>query len=163
VVRRGHGARDRRGSALKRLARSRERARSREDGYAAVELALGVGVLLFPIAVLVLTVPAWSERQAAARAVAREIARAAAQSGVCDPGRAARIATEMADGLGIGEALGGATISCAAGRPLPRGGEVTATVTVRMPVVAIPGLVTVSAFAWTTSHREPVDPYGSAP
>ena len=38
----------------------------RDDGFAATELVLGVGLLLVPVALLVLTLPTWSERQTTA-------------------------------------------------------------------------------------------------
>jgi hypothetical protein len=55
--------------------RRRARATRQDAGYVAAELALGVGLLVFPVAMLVLTLPTWSERQASARAIAREMAR----------------------------------------------------------------------------------------
>ncbi len=48
-------------------------ARGDERGFVAAELVLGVGLLLFPVALLVLTLPTWSERQATGRAIAREV------------------------------------------------------------------------------------------
>jgi hypothetical protein len=49
----------------------RPHGRSREGGYVAAELALGIGLLVFPVALLVLTLPTWSERQTTARSIAR--------------------------------------------------------------------------------------------
>src|SRR5207237_9775003 len=74
--------------------------RSREGGYVAAELALGVGLLVFPIALLVLTLPTWSERQTTARSIAREVSRVVAVAGACDRGRAAETGHEMARNLG---------------------------------------------------------------
>ena len=48
---------------------SRRSGRASESGYVAAELALGVGLLVFPIALLVLTLPTWSERQTTARSI----------------------------------------------------------------------------------------------
>src|SRR4029450_3785955 len=58
--------------------------RSDERGYVAGELAIVIGLLVFPVALLVLTLPTWSERQTTARSVARELARVIAVAGVCD-------------------------------------------------------------------------------
>ena len=61
------------------------RALGRERGFVATEFVLGVGVLLLPVVVVVLTIPTWSERQTTARAIAREVARTVAREGFCDP------------------------------------------------------------------------------
>ena len=131
-----------------------------ERGYVAAELALGVGLLVFPIAMLVLTLPTWSERQSVARAIAREAARTVAVGGACDPGAASDIGATMAGNLGL---RGGVDVEldCASGARLRRGGTVTASVTVRMPAVDIPGIGTVGAWSWTAHHSEPVDQYRS--
>ena len=62
----------------------RRQADRREGGFVAAELALGVGVLLLPVAFVVLTIPSWSERQTTGRAIAREVGRAVARDGWCD-------------------------------------------------------------------------------
>src|SRR6266542_2451137 len=67
-----------------------------DEGFVAVELSLGVAMLLLPVTLVVLTLPTWSERQAAARAIAREVARAAAIAGACDEQQAQDVADEMA-------------------------------------------------------------------
>ncbi|MGH9030896.1 MAG: hypothetical protein ACRDY4_01005 [Acidimicrobiia bacterium] len=131
-----------------------------EQGYVAAELALGVGLLVFPIAMLVLTLPTWSERQSVARAIAREAARTVAVGGTCDPGAAGDVGATMADNLGL---RGGVDVAldCASGARLQRGGTVTARVTVSMPAVDIPGIGAVGAWSWTARHAEPVDQYRS--
>lgn len=133
----------------------------RQRGSVAIELALGAGLLLIPVAMLVLTVPTWSERQATARAIVREISRSAAIAGTCDPGAANAIARSMAANLGLDPADVRAELDCVAGRLLPRGGRITAGVTVRMPAARIPGVTDVAAWSWTVRHTEPVDPYRS--
>lgn len=144
-------------------ARQRRASATQEGGYVAAELALGVGLLVFPVAMLVLTLPSWSERQSAARAIAREAARTVAVAGVCDAGAARQVGETMAANLGLREGDVGVVLDCPSGARLPRGGEVTARVTVRMPAVEIPGIVTVGAWDWTAVHVEPVDRYRSFP
>lgn len=138
----------------------RRRAGCRESGYVAAELALGVGLLVFPIAMLVLTVPTWAERQSAARAIAREAARTVAVDGHCDTGAARDVGSTMAANLGI---RGGVDVAldCRAGERLRRGERVTARVTVLMPAVQIPGIGAVGAWSWTAHHAEPIDQYRS--
>jgi hypothetical protein len=138
------------------------RERRDERGFVATELALGIGLLVFPVAALVLTLPGWSERQATARVVAREVARSVARDGWCDADRARSIAATMAGNLGLGTGDLRVELGCASGSQLDPGGELEADVTVRMPAVAIPGVGAVGAWEWTARHREPVDRYGAS-
>ena len=140
---------------------TRRRRTGGEDGYVAAELALGVGLLVFPVAMLVLTLPTWSERQSAARSIAREAARTVAVAGICDAGVARDVGATMSENLGVAGNQVDVALDCAPGQRLRRGGEVTASVTVAMPAVDIPGIGAVGAWSWTTEHREPVDQYRS--
>jgi uncharacterized membrane protein len=135
--------------------------RSREGGYVAAELALGVGLLVFPVALLVLTLPTWSERQTTARSIAREVSRVVAVAGVCDRGRAAETGHDMARNLGLTPSDVDVQLDCVPGGRLPRGGSVRASVTVAVPAVALPGIGSVGAWSWTAHHSEPVDQYRS--
>jgi hypothetical protein len=138
------------------------RAGERQDaGFIAIELAIGIGLLLFPVAMLVLTLPTWSERQTAARSIARETARVAAVAGECDEGAARRLGLTMASNLGLPTNAVVVELDCATGSPLPRGGVVTSRVTARMPAVTIPGIGGVGGWSWTAVHHEPVDQYRS--
>jgi len=137
------------------------RVRRGEDGYVAAELALGIGLLVFPVAMLVLTLPTWSERQSAARAIAREAARTVAIDGECDTDAARRVASTMVGNIGLRGGGIDVSLDCADGQRLPRGGQVTASVTVSMPAVDIPGIAEVEAWSWTARHSEPVDQYRS--
>lgn len=135
----------------------------REGGFAAIELSAGVALLLLPVALLVLSLPEWSSRQGIARLAARDGARSVALAGACDPGRADRVVAAIAAGAGLPDDTLRVSLDCAAGAPLPRGGTVTARVTVRMPAAAVPLIGSTAAWSWTAVHREPVDPYGSRP
>jgi hypothetical protein len=138
-------------------------ASSRENGFVATELALGVGVLLLPVVVVVLTIPTWSERQTTARAIAREVARAVAREGFCDHAVAGGLADSMATNLGLARADLELGLDCAPGAPLTPGDDVQVRVTVQMPAVRLPAIGSVGAWSWTARHRQPVDVYGSLP
>ena len=55
-------------------------------GFVAIELVLAIGLLLFPVVLLVGSLPQWSERQHAAIVAAREAAQVAAQEWPADGG-----------------------------------------------------------------------------
>ena len=133
----------------------------REAGFVAAELAIGVGLLLFPVALLVLTLPSWSERQTTARAVAREVGRVVAVRGVCDRASATRTAAVMAENLGMAASELDVDLDCGDGARLERGSDLGVAVTVRVPAVDIPGIGSVGEWSWTAHHDEPVDQYRS--
>ena len=134
-----------------------------ERGFIATELAMGLGLLVFPVALLVLTLPCWSERQATARVISREVARRIAREGVCDRGLARALGATMARNLGVPADGFDVAVTCPGGAELTPGADVEARVTVQMPAVDIPGIGAVGAWSWTARHREPVDRYGAAP
>lgn len=149
----------------------------REEGYAATELVLGVGLLLLPVAILVLMFPVWIERQNTAAVAAQEAAREAVLAD--DPGsatqRASAAAAEVASNRGLGDAVASVChVVHAVGDPppdgcvglgdLPRGAAVTTRVTVRLPLLSFPGIgATLEAIPYTATHTERVDQYRSFP
>lgn len=135
----------------------------REAGFAAIELVAGLALLLLPVATLVLTLPTWSERQATGRAIAREVARRAAGSGICDVDAAGELAASMARNLGVRPGDARASIACDPGSVLEPGSMLEAAVTVRMPAVHLLGIGDVGAWVWTARHRQPVDTYVGVP
>jgi hypothetical protein len=139
------------------------RAGRREGGFVAAELVLGIGLLLVPVTLLVLTLPSWSERKTVARSIAREVSRIVAREGVCDVASANGLGEIMARNLGL--AVADVTVEpiCNPGALLTPGSDLEVDVTVRMPAVRIPAIGSVGAWSWTARHREPVDEYGSAP
>ncbi|MCZ7530798.1 MAG: hypothetical protein M5U31_10905 [Acidimicrobiia bacterium] len=138
----------------------RVRRRSAERGFVALELALGIGLLLLPVSMLVLTFPTWSERQATATVAASDAARRAALS---EDTPAARAEAETAVTLIFaGHGLDDTDVDVSWERNGPsRGGTVTAHVTVRMPALAVPGIGDVGAWQWTATHTEQRDAYRS--
>jgi len=135
--------------------------RSDERGYVAGELAIGIGLLVFPVALLVLTLPTWSERQTTARSIAQEAARVVAVDGVCDRRRAIETGHDMARNLGLPPGELDIQLDCVPGARLPRGESVRASVTVVVPAVDLPGIGSVGAWSWTAHHNEPIDQYRS--
>jgi len=128
------------------------------SGFVAVELVLAIGLLLFPVVLLVTSLPQWSERQHPAIVAAREAARIAAQEWPVDGGvDAERVAREVAATYGI--APGDVAITVAP--PPQRGGLLTATVTVRMPALSVPLLARVGAWSWTARESVRIDDYRS--
>ena len=132
-----------------------------ERGSVAVELPLALGSLLIPLALFVITVPAWPERQTVARAAAIEASRIAVLADSWEEGVAeAEAAVEQA---ATNQGLDPADVSLTWEGALSRGASVTAVVAVRMPALIVPGLTTVEAWSWTARHTERVDDYRSMP
>lgn len=132
-----------------------------ERGSAALELPLAIGLLLLPLALLVITVPAWPERQTVARAAAAEASRTVVLAGSWPEGadEARAVVAQAAANHGLGPDA----LSLELAGSLERGASVTARVTVEMPALALPGLATVSRWSWTTSHTERVDDFRGFP
>ena len=137
--------------------------RNPEGGFVATEFALGIGLLLFPVACVVLTMPTWSERKTTARAIVREVARVVASTGVCDNASARGLTEIMARNLGMSPADTRIDLECRPGAALEPGSEVGAAVTVRMPALDIPGIGPVGEWSWTARHNQPVDRYRGVP
>ncbi len=139
-----------------------------ERGHAAVELALGVAVLLLPVALAVTAFGPWSERRVLAEAAAAEGARALAVDLVSSDAEA--LVTRMVAGHGLDggdlrmgwcgavPTSGSARGSC----PVTRGSTVSLTVEVWAPLVMTPwGAV---GGLWVRGeHAEPIDLYRSLP
>ena len=133
-----------------------------QDGFVATELALGVAVLLVPVAALVLTLPTWSQRQTTGRAIAREVGRAVAREGFCDVALAAGLTDLMSANLALPRPDVDVHLACAPNAALAPGDDLEVSVDVSMPAVHVPGLGDVGAWNWTARNRQPVDAYGSA-
>ena len=132
------------------------------SGFAAVEFVAGLALLVLPIAILVVSLPVWAETQSSARVVVREAARVLAVADDDADGRAAAttMAVEVADNLAL-ELVGGPRFEGSVEGPPGVASEVRATITVRLPLLALPLLADLTAVDWTVEHREPVDAYRS--
>jgi hypothetical protein len=137
--------------------------RRQERGFVAIELAAGAALLVFPVALLVASLPGWFDRQSLARQAARDAARAVVLDGTCRPEVASSLVASIVTGGGLDPAEVGVELECGAGSALERDGVVTAKVTVAMPAIAVPLVGSVGAWRWTATHTEPVDPYASRP
>src|SRR5206468_1674389 len=106
---------------------------SSQRGMVAVELPLVLCLFLVPVALLVITLPTWPERQTVARAAATQAARTMVLAGTWDTGQAQAAADvrQAAANQGIDPNAMQLTLS----GDLVRGGQVTAHVTVTMPAV----------------------------
>ena len=132
-----------------------------ERGSAPIELALGVGLLVLPVALAVVTFPTWVERQSMARLAAQEAARTVvlASDGTAGVAAAAALVGQIA----VNHGLPASDVALAVDGTLTRGGAVTAAVTVAFPAAVFPGFGTVGAVSWTVRHTEQVDAYRSFP
>jgi hypothetical protein len=132
-----------------------------QAGMAALELILGVGLLLIPTACLVITFPTWSERQLIARNAARESARRLATASTWSAGTVAadRLITESSTDAGLGaEAMRGRYTGS-----VQRGGTVTVAVSIDIPAVVLPVFGTTGGWSYTATHSERVDSFRSRP
>lgn len=139
----------------------------RDRGHAAVEFAVAVGVLLFPVALVVTAFGPWSEKRVEAEAVAAEAARAA----VLELDQAAGQAQLVADvgNLGIDSSLvrvgwcgaGPTDVATPSGScPLTRGSVVSVTVELWTQLISTPW-GSVGGLWVTADHTEPIDLYRS--
>lgn len=134
-------------------------------GYVAAELAAALGLLLLPVAVVVVSLPVWSEVQAMGRVAAQQAARAAVMAPDDDGARAAATAAATTVVTNHGRSLAAPVRLSGSLRPAAGGAQalVTATVTVELPVVGLPLLGDLTAVDWEVSHTQPVDLYRSRP
>lgn len=147
-----------------RLVRRLRALLGREDGFAAAEYAAGVAFLIFPVTVLVLSLPAWVETQSGARLAAQQAARAIVTAPSYETGmvEANAVVDTVLGNLDITR-VGSLDVE---GELVPRGTSgsqevVTVAVTVRMPAISFPLVRDIAAFDHTVSHSQPVDLYRS--
>lgn len=136
-----------------------------DSGHAAIELAMAIGLLLIPAALVVLGFGPWSERTVLAEAAAAEAARAAVIDLSVVSGAA--VAGEMAgnyglspDSLRIGWCGATPTESGAGECSFDRGASVMAVVEVWVPLISTPW-GSLGGLWVTRSHTESIDLYRS--
>jgi hypothetical protein len=115
------------------------------------------------VALLVVSLPAWFDRQSVARQGARDAARVVVLDGWCRPEVAAAAADRIARGSDLEAGDVRVELDCAVGAALGRDRTVTARVTVAMPGLSVPLVGSVGGWEWTAAHAEPTDPYASRP
>ncbi|HEY5890634.1 MAG TPA: hypothetical protein VIW94_08035 [Acidimicrobiia bacterium] len=138
-----------------------------DTGHAGIELALGIGLLMIPVALLVLGFGPWVERSVLAEAAAAEASRAAVIATSVDAGTS--VATEMGNNYGLtadhvrvgwcgAPPAQGGNGTC----QFDRGSGIMATVEVWVPLVTTPW-GTMGGLWLERSHVESVDIYRSFP
>lgn len=138
-----------------------------DRGHAAVEFALAVGVLLFPVALVVTAFGPWSERRVEAEALAAEAARATVLQLDQNQGDAQLLADVGSLGIDPSHVRVGwcgadpSPMTASSGVcPLIRGSVVTVSIELWTPLITTPwgpvGGLWVSA-----DHSEPIDLYRS--
>ncbi len=127
-------------------------------GFVAVEFSAAIALLLVPVVLLVASLPTWSEREHAATVIAREVARYGAHDWpYASSAKANDLVVEIATNLGRDPREFVVELSDD-GVP---GGQVRATVTVKMPAVVVPGLASAGAWRWSTTAAARIDDYRS--
>lgn len=154
----------------------------REGGFTTIEWALGIGLIILPLAVVVASVGPWLERSSMGRVMAQESARAMVLADDWDSGVAAAesVARQIASNHGFGSDEWWCGESClsmtvesweidAAGNRIPsfgvlgRGYEIEIEIDVPMQPLSLPFIDDFTAFRWSTSHVEKVDTFRSFP
>jgi hypothetical protein len=120
---------------------------------------LGVGLIVLPVMVLVLTLPTWEQRTVDALDAARTAARAVATASTWDAGVSA--GNQAVEEVLAGDGLPASDVSVSYAGSLDPGASVTARVTVAIPVGNLPGLGFVGILHYTASSTEHVDSFGS--
>jgi hypothetical protein len=141
--------------------RAPKRAVDERGSSTALTLMLGVGFIVVPVMVLVLTLPTWEQRSVDAQDAARSAARALATADSWGDGVAAadQVVSEVIDDDG----LPAADVSVQCSGSLGPGAVVTAAVTIAVPVGNVPGLGTVGVLHFTATSTEHVDTYRQSP
>lgn len=129
----------------------------RDRGAAAIELPLAAGLLLLPMAMLVMLLPQWPERQTIARAAAKDAATVLANAP--DASIGAQLASAAVRQAAMNHGLPPGSLTVEFGGQWCRACTVTATVTIDIPAVDVPAVGTVGAFTWSTSSAARVDDY----
>ena len=133
--------------------------RGSQDGSAPLSLALGLGLLVFPVLLLVLTLPTWEARTVDARDAAAAASRALVTSDSWSDGVVAAdaVVAEIASTDGVASEDLSATYTGS----LTRGGAVIAEVTVTIPAGRIPGIGSFGAMHYSASSTQLVDEFRS--
>jgi hypothetical protein len=130
-----------------------------DGGAAAIEMPLAIGLLLLPIAMVVMLVPQWPERQTVARAAAKEAATLYATAP--DEASGAALAQSSVAQAAANHGLPAGAMTVALGGEWCRACSVTATVTVEVPAINVPFAGTVGSFTYSSTSTARIDDYRS--
>jgi hypothetical protein len=141
--------------------------RVREDGFAAAEWVVALGLITVPMVMLVASIGPWVARQTMAREISQEAARiiVLADDLAVGRARAEELATATLANYGLTQedfAFVSIRLEPASGE-LVRGGDVVVQARVRLPALTIPGIGSIAEVWWNTSHVEHVDDFRSFP
>lgn len=125
-----------------------------QAGAVAAEFALGVGLLVLPVTVLVLMLPAWVDVEHAAMDAARQGARLAVQDLARTP--------ESIEAW-VAELLAGRSVDVQKVEVTRSTDRARVEVSVQAPALSIPFVGGVGSFTVTEQHVELIDPYRSRP
>jgi hypothetical protein len=146
---------------------------TRERGAASLELALGIGLLMLPVAMLVFSFGPALQMRSFVRLSAAEASRAIVISDGDTATAFTQIATMASNegfdpsqvrvglcGAAPAPLSGGGSAACPS--PLPRGVEVVARVEIDVPLIIVPGIgASVGGFPVWAEHGSLVDLYRS--
>jgi hypothetical protein len=144
-------------SALTALTVRVRAARGDESGFAPLTMVLGVGLVIVPVLLLVLTIPTWLERSVDARDAAANAARTLATANNWQSGTAA--ANQTVSQLIANDGLNPNLVSVTYVGDLNPGDTVTARVTVTIPAGVIPGIGNYGTVHYTATSTQHVDTY----
>ena len=122
-------------------------------------MPLAVGLLLLPIAMIVMLVPQWPERQTVASAAAKDAASIYANATDPTSGAADAAASVAQAAANYGLAPDALTIQLEG--EWCRACTVTARVTIDIPAIDVPFAGSVGSFAWTATSSARIDDYRS--
>jgi hypothetical protein len=128
-----------------------------DRGSTAIELPLAVGLILLPVAVLVMVIPQWPERQTVATAAAKEAATLYATASTPEEGAVAAQAAVAQTAANYGLR----SLDLQLGGSWCRGCTVTANVTVEIPAMQVPLIGQVGGVSWTAHSSSRVEDYAS--
>jgi hypothetical protein len=132
-------------------------ARGDESGFAPLTMVLGVGLVIVPVLLLVLTIPTWLERSVDARDAAANAARTLATANNWQSGTLA--ANQTVSQLIANDGLNPNLVSVTYAGDLNPGDTVTARVTVTIPAGVIPGIGNYGTVRYTATSTQHVDTY----
>ncbi|HVA44476.1 MAG TPA: hypothetical protein VNF50_13420 [Acidimicrobiales bacterium] len=131
----------------------------RQSGSAPLSLTLGLGLMVIPVLLLVLTLPTWEARTVDARDAASAAARTLVTSDSWSDGVVS--ADQLVQEIGATDGVGGDQISVSLEGSLSRGAEVSAKVTVLIPAAQIPLIGAVGSLHYSATSTQLVDEYRS--
>jgi hypothetical protein len=131
--------------------------RGDESGFAPLTMVLGVGLVIVPVLLLVLTIPTWLERSVDARDAAANAARTLATANNWQAGTLA--ANQTVSQLITNDGLNPNLVSVTYAGDLNPGDTVTARVTVTIPAGVIPGIGNYGTVHYTATSTQHVDTY----